>query len=112
MFTFSAPVGAFWCGRVLKQAVFLRKRELLKNPVDLGRFHVMLGLAIFPDGFSDFLYSTHIHSFPFAVNGLRVAAALVRLKVENVSLDNAGIPLDFDFPALLAEQGGLIAVLR
>ena len=62
----------------------------------------MLGLAIFPDGFSDFLYSTHIHSFPFAVNGLRVAAALVRLKIENVSLDNAGIPLDFDFPALLA----------
>ena len=43
----------------------------------------MLGLAIFPDGFSDFLYSTHIHSFPFAVNGLRVAAALVRLKIEN-----------------------------
>ena len=28
-----------------------------------------------------------------------------------MALDHMGIPLDFDFPALLALQGGLIAVL-
>ena len=44
--------------------------------------------------------------------GLRVAAALVRLEVEDMALDHAGIPLDFDFPALPAYEGGLIPVLR
>ena len=42
--------------------------------------------------------------------GLRVAA-LVRLEVEDMALDHTGIPLDFDFPALLAYEGGLIPVL-
>ena len=46
------------------------------------------------------------------VVGLRVAAALVRLEVEDMALNHAGIPLDFDFPAFLAEKGGLIPVLR
>ena len=41
-----------------------------------------------------------------------MAAALVRLKIEDMSLNHTGVPLDFDFPALLALQGGLIAVLR
>ena len=45
------------------------------------------------------------------VAGLRVAAALVRLEVEDMALDHTGIPLDFDFPALLAYEGGLIPVL-
>jgi hypothetical protein len=36
------------------------------------------------------------------VTDLRVAA-LVRLKIEDVSLNDTGIPLDFDFPALLAK---------
>ena len=40
-----------------------------------------------------------------------MAAALVRLEVEDMALDHAGIPLDFDFPALLAYEGGLIPVL-
>ena len=43
--------------------------------------------------------------------GLRVAAALVRFEVENMALDHTGIPLDFDFPALLAMKSGLIPVL-
>ena len=71
-----------------------------------------MGLAVFPDGILDALDSTHIHSFPFVVMmGLRVAAALVRLEVEDMALDHTGIPLDFDFPALLAYEGGLIPVL-
>ena len=54
-----------------------------------------------------------MHSFPFVVMmSLRVAAALVRFEVENMALDHTGIPLDFDFPALLAYEGGLIPVLR
>ena len=40
-----------------------------------------------------------------------MTAALVRLEVENMALDHTGIPLDFDFPALLAYEGGLIPVL-
>ena len=72
-----------------------------------------MGLAVFPDSILDALDSTHIHSFPFGVvAGLRVAAALVRLEVEDMALDHAGIPLDFDFPALPAYEGGLIPVLR
>ena len=43
---------------------------------------------------------------------LRVAAALVRFEVEHMALDHTGIPLDFDFPTLLAYEGGLIPVLR
>ena len=58
------------------------------------------------------MYSTHIHSFPFVVMmGLRVTA-LARLKVDDMALDHMSIPLDFGFPALLAEKGGLITVLR
>jgi hypothetical protein len=38
-------------------------------------------------------------------------AFLSRLKVEDVSLNNTGIPLDFDFPALLVLESILIAVL-
>ena len=57
--------------------------------------------------------ATQIHSFPFVVMmGLRVVAALVWFEVENMALDHTGIPLDFDFPALLAVKGGLIPVLR
>ena len=90
-----------------------RKREGLQNPVNVGGFHVILGLAVFPDGILDALDSTHIHSFPFVVMmGLRVAAALVRFEVENMALNHTGIPLDFDFSALLAYEGGLIPVLR
>ena len=40
-----------------------------------------------------------------------MAAALVRLKIEDMSLNHTGIPLDFDFPMLLALQGSLIPVL-
>ena len=99
--------------RLRKWSRFLRKREGLQNPVNVGGFHVILGLAVFPDGILDALDSTHIHSFPFVVMmGLRVAAALVRLEVEDMALDHTGIPLDFDFPALLAYEGGLIPVLR
>ncbi len=73
----------------------------------------MLGLATFPDGIFDALDRTHIHSFPFVViMSLRVAAALVRFEVEDMALNHTGIPFDFDFPALLAEEGGLIPVLR
>ena len=91
----------------------LRKREGLQNPVNVGGFHIILGLTIFPDGIFDALDSTHIHSFPFVVMmNLRVAAALVRFEVENMALNDTGIPLDFDFPALLAVKGGLIPVLR
>ena len=91
----------------------LRKREGLQNPVNVGGFHIILGLATFPDGIFDALDSTHIHSFPFVViMSLRVAAALVRFEVENMALDHTGIPLDFDFPTLLAYEGGLIPVLR
>ena len=43
--------------------------------------------------------------------GLRVTA-LARLKVDDMALDHMSIPLDFGFPALLAEKGGLITVLR
>ena len=43
--------------------------------------------------------------------GLRVAAALVRLEVEDMALDHTGIPLDFDFPALMILESVLIAVL-
>ena len=72
----------------------------------------MLGLTVFPDGIFDALDSTHIHSFPFVVMmGLRVAA-LVRLEVEDMALNDTGIALDFDFPALLAVKSGLIPVLR
>ena len=75
-------------------------------------FHIMLGLTVFPDGIFDALDSTHIHSFPFVVMmGLRVATALVRLEVEDMALDHTGIPLDFDFPALLVLESILIAVL-
>ena len=91
----------------------LRKREGLQNPVNVGGFHTILGLATFPDGIFDALDSTHIHSFPFVViMSLRVAAALVRFEVEHMALDHTGIPLDFDFPTLLAYEGGLIPVLR
>ena len=58
------------------------------------------------------LWTVHI-SIPFVVMmSLRVAAALVRLEVEHMALDHTGIPLDFDFPTLLAYEGGLIPVLR
>ena len=40
-----------------------------------------------------------------------MAVVLFRLEIEDMPLDHAGVPLDFDLPALLAEQGGLIAVL-
>ena len=90
----------------------LRKREGLQNPINLGGVHVILGLTAFPDSIFDALDSTHIHSFPFVVMmGLRVTA-LARLKVDDMALDHMSIPLDFDFPALLAEKGGLIPVLR
>jgi len=41
---------------------------------------------------------------------LLVAAALIRFEVENVALDHAGIPLDFDFPAVMAQKCGLIVI--
>jgi hypothetical protein len=90
----------------------LRKREGLQNSINLGGVHIKLGLAAFPDSIFDALDSTHIHSFPFVVMmGLRVAA-LARFEVDNMALNHMSIPLDFDFPALLAEKGGLIPVLR
>ena len=98
--------------RLTERRIMLRKREGLQNLVNVGRFHIMLGLTVFPDGIFDALDSTHIHSFPFVVMmGLRVAA-LVRLEVEDMALNDTGIPLDFDFPALLAVKSGLIPVLR
>ena len=36
---------------------------------------------------------------------------LFRLKIEDMPLDYTGVPLDFDFPALLAGKGGLIPAL-
>ena len=75
----------------------------MQDAVDLGGFHIPLGTAILPDRVPDFLYSTHIQSFPFAVVGLRVAAALARPKIEDMALNDTGVPLDLDFPALLAE---------
>ena len=69
--------------------LMLRKREGLQNPVNVGGFHIILGLATFPDGIFDALDSTHIHSFPFVViMSLRVAAALVRFEVEHMALDH------------------------
>jgi hypothetical protein len=80
--------------------------------VNLGGFHVTLGLTVFSDGIFNALDGTHIHSFPFVVMmSLRVAAALIRFEVENMALDHTGIPLDFDFPALLTQESGLIPVL-
>ena len=59
---------------------------------------------------NSFLHSKRL-LFPFVVvAGLRVAA-LIRLEVEDMALDHTGIPLNFDFPALLAYEGGLIPVL-
>ena len=58
------------------------------------------------------LWTVHIF-IPFlswVVAGLRVAA-LIRLEVEDMALDHTGIPLNFDFPALLAYESGLIPVL-
>ena len=40
-----------------------------------------------------------------------MAAALVRFKIEDMALEDTGVPLDFDFPMLLALQGSLIPVL-
>ena len=98
--------------RLTERRIMLRKREGLQNLVNVGRFHIMLGLTVFPDGIFDALDSTHIHSFPFVVMmGLRVAA-LVRLEVEDMALNDTGIPLDFDLPALLAMKSGLKPVLR
>ena len=89
-----------------------RKREVLKNSINVGGVHIKLGLTAFPDSIFDALDSTHIHSFPFVVMmGLRVSA-FARLEVDDMALDYMSIPLDFDFPALLAEKGGLIAVFR
>ena len=89
----------------------LQKREGLQNPINVGGVHIILGLTAFPDGIFDALDSTHIHSFPFVIIKLRVTAALVRFEVENMSLDHTGIPLDFNFPALLTQEGSLIPVL-
>ena len=107
------PVGTLMLRRLTERRIMLRKREGLQNLVNVGGFHIMLGLTVFPDGIFDALDSTHIHSFPFVVMmGLRVATALVRLEVEDMALNDTGIPLNFDFPALLAVKSGLIPVLR
>ena len=90
----------------------LRKREGLQNPIHVGGVHIILGLTAFPDGIFDALDSTHIHSFPFVVMMVLRVTALARFEVDNMTLDHMSIPLDFDFPALLAEKGGLIPVLR
>ena len=34
-----------------------------------------------------------------------------RFEIEDMSLDDAGVALDLDFPALLAQKSGLIAIL-
>ena len=41
--------------------------NIILDPVFIFGFHIMLGMVILSDCFPDFLYSTHIHSFPFAV---------------------------------------------
>ena len=91
----------------------LRKREGLENSVNVGGFHIVLGLITLSNSILDALDRTHIHSFPFAVvAGLRVAMVLVRLEDEDMALNHAGVPFDFDFPALLDQESGLIPVLR
>ena len=34
-----------------------------------------------------------------------------RFEIEDMPLDNVGVPLNLDFPALLAQKSGLIAIL-
>ena len=63
----------------------------------------MLGLAVFADGFFNVSNGTHSSFLSWQAVGLRVAALFLRLEVDDVPLDNVGMALDFDFPALLAE---------
>jgi len=63
LFTFSAPVGALGNGRFIQQVISLREWQSLQNTVNLYKFHTMLGMAILPDYFPDFLYSTHFNPF-------------------------------------------------
>ena len=63
----------------------------------------MLGLAMFADGFFNVSNGTHNSFLSWQVVGLRVAALFLRLEVYDVPLDNVGMALDFDVPALLAE---------
>ncbi|EDM98351.1 hypothetical protein BACCAP_03786 [Pseudoflavonifractor capillosus ATCC 29799] len=44
--------------------------------------------------------------------GLQVAAVLAWFEIEDMTLDHMGIPLNFDFPAFLTGESGLIFVLR
>ena len=77
--------------------------QALHHLVDLGAFHVMLGLAVFADGFFNVSNGTHSSVLSWQAVGLRVAALFLRLEVDDVPLDNVGMALDFDVPALLAE---------
>ena len=46
--------------RLTERRIMLRKREGLQNLVNVGGFHIMLGLTVFPDGIFDALDSTHM----------------------------------------------------
>ena len=40
-----------------------------------------------------------------------MTAVFFRFEAEDMPLDNVGVPLNLDFPALLAQKSGLIAIL-
>ena len=63
MFTLYDPVAALGNGRSVQQVISLREWQSLQNTVNLYKFHTMLGMAILPDCFPDFLYSTHFNPF-------------------------------------------------
>ena len=94
---------------MIKTLTNLFKQDKEKFVVPKGVQDVIPIKAIYDDGI--FQVGKDIHSFPFVIIKLRVTAALVRFEVENMSLDHTGIPLDFNFPALLTQEGSLIPVL-
>ena len=53
------PVRTLVLRRMTEHALMLRKREGLQNPVNVGGFHIILGLATFPDGIFD-AWTVHI----------------------------------------------------
>jgi len=94
-----------------KNVLLTHKGQALHHPVDLGAFHVMLGLAVFADGLLNLSNGTHSSVLSWQVVGLRVTAFLFWLEIEDMPLDNVGIPLNFDLLAALGVQGLPVAVL-